>query len=798
MAGRLKALVAGVAALALLGADAARASGPGALTSWYIDPFGGGGADLKRLYDGQLGVVMARAPRPQLYIAWRLLHGQKVGQAAGDALSTPCCDPPWRYRYDIPRQGLGVDGWLDARKAVPNAAEVGYISMERDGPNYVSFANCFDEAFDTATATLKDRAAKYGARSAAVKAWLDTQDAVFDACHAPGAVLPPAMPDAPAWLKADRAYQEAAFELYQGRNSDAAIRFAAIAKDKASPWRPLAPYLRTRALVRSATVEKTGDAFAGARAAIDDLAKAPKGTFGQGETRKMRRFLDFRDRPKQLLADLEKELAQREASPEIAVSFRDYASLYDKDVGRPEAMDWIMTIRARPTPTQMQALAEGNGGENAYPELEAKVRREALAHARERWNATRDAAWLVAALANVDPAAPEAPDLAAAAGKVATDSPAWLTAQYHLTRLTFAKADPAATRSRLDAVLKRPDLSVNDRNLFLAQRAQVAADAGEFARLSLRKRLCNDSDDKSGCVRGFWQADAVQPGSVYDDEGYAGTQGFGDDARAVIDRLPLKTRLALGRDPQIPAKLRMDVALTNYARAVSLGDHATVDSLTVDLETLLPQLAAEWRAIRAAPLGPERRFLEFVVLAKVPGMRTDLANYVRPEGTVAQFQTPWINWVLVPTGKPVKPRPPALAFYQSLGVELGDKATDAQTDLACLGECGLGASPLRLPDFARAGAAQATAERGYFVPAQTSYSDEPAPLPPAAIVVWDEMLAFARANPKHPQVPEALYWIIRAGRWGGSYEHSGKRAFELLHKAYPTSTWAKRSPYYYD
>jgi hypothetical protein len=66
------------------------------------------------------------------------------------------------------------------------------------------------------------------------------------------------------------------------------------------------------------------------------------------------------------------------------------------------------------------------------------------------------------------------------------------------------------------------------------------------------------------------------------------------------------------------------------------------------------------------------------------------------------------------------------------------------------------------------------------------------------VAAWDEMLVFAQANPKHPQVPEALYWIIRAGRWGGSHNHSGRRAFELLHKAYPTSTWAKRSPYYFD
>ena len=42
---------------------------------------------------------------------------------------------------------------------------------------------CFDDAFDTAAATLKDRAAAHGAASPEVKAWLAAQDAVFANCH---------------------------------------------------------------------------------------------------------------------------------------------------------------------------------------------------------------------------------------------------------------------------------------------------------------------------------------------------------------------------------------------------------------------------------------------------------------------------------------------------------------------------------------------------------------------------------------------------------------------------------------
>ena len=103
--------------------------------------------------------------------------------------------------------------------------------------------------------------------------------------------------------------------------------------------------------------------------------------------------------------------------------------------------------------------------------------------------------------------------------------------------------------------------------------------------------------------------------------------------------------------------------------------------------------------------------------------------------------------------------------------------------------------PSRRPKKARA-----LTERGYYLRnLGNSPSDDVAPsLPPGGVSVWDEMLTYARANAKDPQVPEALYWINRAGRWGGSWNHSGRRAFELLHARYPASSWAKRSPYYYD
>ena len=52
----------------------------------------------------------------------------------------------------------------------------------------------------------------------------------------------------------------------------------------------------------------------------------------------------------------------------------------------------------------------------------------------------------------------------------------------------------------------------------------------------------------------------------------------------------------------------------------------------------------------------------------------------------------------------------------------------------------------------------------------------------------------------HPRVPEALHLAVRATRYGPTDDAShalSKQAFELLHRRYPNSEWAKNTKYYY-
>ena len=48
-----------------------------------------------------------------------------------------------------------------------------------------------------------------------MKAWVANQDVVFAACGGTTVTLPASTAAAPAWLKADHAYQAAAADLYR-------------------------------------------------------------------------------------------------------------------------------------------------------------------------------------------------------------------------------------------------------------------------------------------------------------------------------------------------------------------------------------------------------------------------------------------------------------------------------------------------------------------------------------------------------------------------------------------------------
>ena len=59
---------------------------------------------------------------------------------------------------------------------------------------------------------------------------------------------------------------------------------------------------------------------------------------------------------------------------------------------------------------------------------------------------------------------------------------------------------------------------------------------------------------------------------------------------------------------------------------------------------------------------------------------------------------------------------------------------------------------------------------------------------------------WANKNPTDPRSPEALHLAVKSTRYGCTDKETGrwsKAAFDLLHKRYPNTNWAKETKYWF-
>jgi hypothetical protein len=73
-------------------------------------------------------------------------------------------------------------------------------------------------------------------------------------------------------------------------------------------------------------------------------------------------------------------------------------------------------------------------------------------------------------------------------------------------------------------------------------------------------------------------------------------------------------------------------------------------------------------------------------------------------------------------------------------------------------------------------------------------------LPAAPSHLAAQVVAWAKRSPGDPRLPEALHRAVSATRYGCTDGATGKHsreAFDLLHRQYASSDWAKRTPHWY-
>jgi len=305
----------------------ARACGPSSIEPVFVFhespdlPF----AEFTR---GKIGIVQPGFGRKTLVIAYRYLNGGSFNADEQESLVDAL-----RGKAPEDEGAEALQAWVSARKEFLRADEkLPEIYAERRGGNYDFFPNCTKNAFEVATATLKERVASYGTEDRNVRDWMVAQDAVFQNCSG-GAKIPDEIgTQGPPWLRKDRDYQIAAAEFYSLNFDQARQRFESIAADAESPWQETAHYLVARTLLRQASL--TGDQakklklYQRAEAVSQDL-------MGQSQkfyhaARKLLALVKYRLHPEERVGELARTLANQSGSETLRQDLIDYVWLLDR------------------------------------------------------------------------------------------------------------------------------------------------------------------------------------------------------------------------------------------------------------------------------------------------------------------------------------------------------------------------------------------------------------------------------------------------------------------------------------
>jgi hypothetical protein len=746
---------------------------------------------------GKVGIVLPTYARSYLVVAYRYFSGKPLNadeQTAALKL--------WNDRLSATREMASQPPqvsrvWLNERAKIAKIsapAEIRefadkYEPIDNVPGYYVQYRNCLADGFATAAATLRDRAAKWGAEAPELADWVRGQDTVFSNCggfpsgpeQAKAAIhIPdPAPASAPVLLRADRAYQIAAAEFYGARFEDAEAAFRTISEDRESAWRAIAALMVARCEIRLATLATGGadQAAAHLRAADAQLRKIksdPSLREVHAGAGRLLDFVEFRIHPDEQLHELAARITDSRDPAGFGQNLSDYSALLDEVRGEiPDGAE------ARLTKDAVAASSAGRlprrdditdwilNYEDGSP--------AAAHHASEQWQKTQSVPWLVSSLAKASPQDPGARELMAAAQKLPADSPAYLAATFGRLRLQAATAPDAAAKE-LDGVLDNAkiELPKSSRNLFLALRMKTSASLDDFLRYAPRV--------PSAVSNGF---DELEIPST-EDEGIGNVETnkklnapnpyFDWDAAQVLDRaLPLSMLADAAASTNLPPALRIEVARAGWTRAVLLRDDSakTFAATLAEIDADLRPAMQDFQKTAAAD---EQHHAAIWILLRNPGLRPYVTPGLLREG-VARTDSYRDNWwcgLSVTAGQPggpteidrVNPRPqdPLITIYP-------DRAAG---------------TPRFLPaaEKAKAGNELATLRA----------------IDTAPNYLVKETLAWAKSQHDDPRLSEALYWAVRATRFGCTDADSSnlsRKAFVFLHENYPDDPFTAKTKYWY-
>jgi len=742
-------------AILLCGLKPAWATGPLGPEIRFFSRSGQDPVDDLTYFRGQLGILRPTFTDNRLYAAYRIMLGGRFSEAQARQLLARCCDAP-----ETPSDA--ETSWNDLRKrvaGVPPAKDTRYMAYRRRPEDMHLFdVSCFPNAYRNSAATLRARIAEHGANSPLLRDWVIGQDAVLLNCYEDSPLPEELLPNAPAWLKADLAYQIAAAYFYRLDYTRAGQLFAEIGRDAASPWQKTARYLVARCAVHAAIEDKTPKLIADAQQAIDALATDPQLADYRAEAPKLASLLAFATRPQERARELEKALLAPDLPAALPFELRDFLLLERTGARNTDLGAWIYDI---------DVLTAGS------EEAVAAAKTDALV----RWREQRNLPWLVAALMHLSPGDEDVAAAIAASRASEAISPAYYTLAWHRLRLLIGENKQEEARAELDQILDGRPLPEGVENLMRYHRMKLARDLDEFVRFALRRgefvmylpdpRTKLDATapplksttrfpyDYAAMLK--WRTELFQPNPRYFDNDATAAMSF-------VTPLPIMARVA--QSDRLPPNVQRDVALAVWTRAVLLDDAEAANAVAPIVARYFPQYGAGWKTYQSAATPQQKKIEAALLLLRLPGASPWFASelgYPYMREVIGLVATRW--WEHVDSDKQAAP--------------------DA-ADITLCDDCAL---PLQFapPAFLTSG----DRDRARNEVARLRQ------LPGAPAYLGAIILSWANAQPRDPRVPEALHLVVRATRYGQKDTETSKAAYLFLHNRYRRNPWTSKTPLWF-
>lgn len=744
-------LMAILLAIILLNGTTAFACGPFTLEAIFVHTVHPA-YPLSQFASGKIGVLQPSYARSYLYVAYRYLSGSNFSPSEQKALVDL-----WKQRLDFNADedpNEWSKPWLEARKKVPGVQDRGEINVyrSREKPNeYEAYVNCNKDAFETAAKVLAERTAEYKNDTSPLLEWVNAQDQVFENC-AGGTFIPEPLPaNARRLAREDRDYQIAAAHFYTANFDEARKRFEEIANTE-SAWHIVASYMVARTLIRKASLgapEQKPESLTAAEKQLAKILGDRSFAHLHASATRLANLVRLRLHPEQRLHELARILVSKKQNDNLKQDLWDYTTLLDQYLDVDEMSPTPAAVKGDDLSEWLANMEEGD--ENAG------------ARAIERWQATHSDPWLIAALSHAEGKDATAADLIAAALKVQPNAPAFVSARFHAARLLTESGKNNEARALLDEVLKTDRAKFDDStfNLLANRRMMLATTFPEFLLYTVRVPAALSWNDDGREIPADDESVSTEMKDLKDLPRFDTAA-----AEAMNQKIPLAVLKRAVLEKHLIAPLARDIAQAVWLRAVMVGDTKTADEVAPALKTYVPELSTLLDEYVSATTPQAKKFVAIYAWLKFPGLEPIVDQGIGRRTPLNKQDEYRDNWWCTAAFQP---------------------ATDEE-NREVLSFTTYSSQPLMFLSAAE----RATAEREWS--ALNSLGAGPN-------YIAEQVIRWVNANPADPRAPEALHLAVTTTRYGCTDKNTGrwsKAAFDLLHRKYPNTSWARKTKYWFN